>query len=113
MHAQGKRGKSEWSAPNLFSVSEVPSAVDVHEALDVLEGHTDTINAAAISFDGNYICTTSDDMTARIWERRRPEQWWGVFHLKEFWLTLALTLALLWSVRRDWKRLPSTQAGAG
>ena len=39
----------------------------------------------------------------------RPDHWWGVFYLKEFWLTLTLTLILLWSLRRDWKSLPAGQ----
>jgi len=39
-----------------------------------------------------------------IWRRRRPERWWGVFWLPEFWLTLIFSCALLWSLRRDWKQ---------
>ena len=49
------------------------------------------------------ICVSSQSM--RVFHRRRPEWWWGVFYLKELWLAAVLTLALLWSVRRDWKGL--------
>jgi WD40 repeat protein len=41
---------------------------------------------------------------ARIWRRRRPEYWWGFAWLPEFWLTVLLTGAFVWSVRRDWRQ---------
>ena len=36
-----------------------------------------------------------------VYRRRRPEYWWGVAWLPEFWLTLVLTTALLWSLRQN------------
>ena len=42
-----------------------------------------------------------DDGTVLAWHRRRPEYWWGVAWLLEFWLTIILTGTLLWSLRRD------------
>ena len=36
--------------------------------------------------------------------RRRPEYWWGLAWLPEFWLTALFAAALLWSVWRDRKR---------
>jgi len=36
-----------------------------------------------------------------IWRRRRPEWWWGVFWLWEFWLTVAFAGLFVWSVVRD------------
>ena len=44
-------------------------------------------------------------MQATIWQRRRPEYWWGVAWLPEFWLTALFAGALVWSVWRDWKRI--------
>jgi hypothetical protein len=35
--------------------------------------------------------------------RRRPEYWWGVAWLAEFWLTALFAGALGWSVWRDRK----------
>ena len=40
-----------------------------------------------------------------IWHRSRPEEWWNVIYLPEFWLTLLLAAALLWSLFRDRKIL--------
>jgi WD40 repeat protein len=37
------------------------------EALAVLEGHTNWVNSAAFSPDGDRIVTASDDGTARVW----------------------------------------------
>ena len=37
--------------------------------------------------------------------RRRPEYWYGVAWLPEFWLTVVLGVGLVWSVWRDWTRL--------
>ena len=73
--------------------------------LAVLKGHSIAPWSAAYSPDGKRIVTASHDGTARIWYRRRPEYWWGVAWFPEFYLTLALTFALLWSVRRAWKVL--------
>ena len=46
-----------------------------------------------------------------FWVRRRPEQWWGVAWLPEFWLALALGGGLLWSVWKDRKWLRRTEPG--
>jgi len=40
-----------------------------------------------------------------IWRRRRPEWWWGMFYLWEFWLTVVLAGVFTWSVWRDRKAL--------
>ena len=67
----------------------------------VLKGHSGTVMSATFSPDGRRIVTASEDMTARVWERRRPEYWWGMARLLEFWVTLALGVGLLWSLCRD------------
>lgn len=38
------------------------------------------------------------------YHRRRPEYWWGVAWLPEFWLTLVFGAALVWSVWRELRR---------
>ena len=40
-----------------------------------------------------------------VFRRRHSHRWHGIFQLPEFWLTLALSLALLYSLHRDWKGL--------
>jgi len=41
---------------------------------------------------------------AQVWRRGRPEPWWGVFWLWEFWLTAAFAGLFVWSVVRDRRR---------
>jgi WD40 repeat protein len=47
------------------------------------------------------MATGPDQVVLSIYQRRRPEWWWGFAWLPEFWLTLMLALATLWSLRRD------------
>jgi len=44
---------------------------------------------------------TSCDDAFRLWHRRRPEYWWGIAWLPEFWLTLVFGCGLGWSVGRE------------
>lgn len=37
----------------------------------------------------------------QIWKRYRPEYWWGLVCLPEFWLTTVFAVAFVWSLRRD------------
>jgi WD40 repeat protein len=69
----------------------------------MLTGHTKTVRDVRFSHDGNRIATASWDGTMRLWHRRRPEYWWGVAWLPEFWLTVLFAGALVWSVWRDRK----------
>jgi len=48
-------------------------------------------------------------LRARLWNRRRPEYWYGIAFLPEFWLTLIFTIALIWSLRRDWKQFGAVE----
>jgi len=62
--------------------------------------------SGAISDDGERILVCSpSDRFAYVWSRRRPEYWWGVAWLWEFWLTVVLAGGFAWSVRRDKKTL--------
>ena len=54
--------------------------------------------------DGKMFHVRDDDFVT-LYHRTRPEPWYGIFHLKEMWATLLLSLALLWSLHRDWKGL--------
>jgi len=60
---------------------------------------------AGISADGAEIQATSIDMREYVYRRRRPERWWGVFWLWEFWLTAAFAGLFIWSVIADRRRL--------
>jgi hypothetical protein len=52
---------------------------------------------------------TKPDLDESEWyallERRRPEYWWGVAWLPEFWFALAFGVGLGWSAWRDRRRL--------
>ena len=69
--------------------------------LTALPGHNGAVHTAVFSPDGTRIVTASDDKTARIWLRRRPEYWWGIAWLPAFWLSVFLGGALCWSIWRD------------
>jgi len=43
----------------------------------------------------------------QVWKRHRPEQFWGLAWLPEFWLALACSAALLRSLYCDWRDRPS------
>jgi len=60
------------------------------------------------SSDGNRVVSVNVSGFVHIWERRRPEWWWGVFYLWEFWLTAAFAALFIWSVIRDRRRLART-----
>lgn len=70
-----------------------------------LKSHELPVRSAAFSSDGRRIVTASWDKTTRVWRRVRPEQWWGVFWLAQFWAAVLLAPAFLWSLRRDYKML--------
>jgi len=45
--------------------------------------------------------TGSEFSPVCLYRRRRPEWWWGVFWLWEFWLTVVFAGVFVWSVVRD------------
>ena len=61
----------------------------------------DTIADVDFPPDGERIVTASSDKNVRIYRRRRPEWWWGVFYLTEFWVTVFFAALFAWSVVRD------------
>jgi len=66
-----------------------------------LTGHRGQIGPVAGSVYVGIIATAAEDDSVRIWRSRRPYQWWGVFYLWEFWLTVAFAGLFVWSVWRD------------
>ena len=85
-----------------------------------LRGHKGQVYGAAFSPDGSRVMTASAsfspggellaDPAVKIWKRRRPERWWGVFWLWEFWLTVVFAALLIWSLCRDRKYFKSLAA---
>jgi len=60
---------------------------------------------AARSVSGGTRIVTCAEHCIRIFRRRRPEWWWGVFYLWEFWLTVVFAGLFVWSVVRDRRAL--------
>jgi WD40 repeat protein len=61
---------------------------ETNKELAVLTGHTDDVRSSLYSPDSQRIVTASADGTVRVWSRRRPEYWWGISWLPEFWVAL-------------------------
>ena len=67
------------------------------EGFETFTSFSPDSRSVATSFTGE------DVYNASIFHRRRPEYWWGVARLPEFWLTVLFAGALVWSLRRDRK----------
>ncbi|MCY3018476.1 MAG: hypothetical protein NTW87_05530 [Planctomycetota bacterium] len=59
----------------------------------------------AFEGDGDHLVAQPADCSASRWIRIRPEWWWGVAWLPEFWLTAVFAVAFAWSVLRDRKTI--------
>ena len=90
------------------------------KALATLDGEFSPVtNLAQFSPDGSRVLVWDFGRDkARVYQRRRPEQWWGVFCLTEFWVTVAFAGLFVWCVVRDRRALgpgvvPDTGAAGG
>ncbi|HEY3321381.1 MAG TPA: hypothetical protein VGP72_12995 [Planctomycetota bacterium] len=59
----------------------------------------------AVFTPGGQVATDGPDGSLLVWSRRRPEYWWGIAWLPEFWLTVVFSAGLVWSVWRDRRSL--------
>jgi WD40 repeat protein len=64
----------------------------------------DARTPVAFSPDGSKLLTACSGHTL-VYSRRRPEYWWGLAWLPEFWIAHVSAAALAWSLRRDWRTL--------
>ena len=94
------------TADGLTRIWNLPSAVPT----TILSDHDGEIACAAFAASGRRFATGGEDKTVRIYRRRRPEWWWGVFWLWEFWLTVAFAGLFVWSVVRDRRALKARAA---
>ena len=67
--------------------------------------HEDSVDNADPAGDGRAFIVWTHGGQDLIYGRRRPEWWWGVFWLWEFWLTAAFAALFVWSVVRDRRSL--------
>lgn len=81
----------------------------------LLESSPEFFARAAFSPDGRHLAVTDQQGALLFCSRRRPEYWWGIAWLPEFWLAVVFGGVVAWSLHRDWRELrkkSSTRAGA-
>ena len=90
-----------WNFPDVTGTS-TRHVWDLQKHSEIEESRDDQMHRLQFfySSDGNRMLTADGDNTS-IWKRRRPEYWWGLAWLPEFWLTLVFTAAFAWSAWRD------------
>ena len=110
-----RHGGSLW---NLLAVSpdgrriltcypELPPRIRDAETLELLDELTepwssDGQTSAGFSHDGRTVAVCSIVVgSLDIWTRRRPELWWGIACLAEFWIALVAGIALIASLIRS------------
>jgi hypothetical protein len=59
------------------------------------------LKLAELSPDGQHMVAGGVWGRIEVWRRRRPEWWWGVFYLREFWATVIFAAFFAWSIRGD------------
>jgi hypothetical protein len=73
------------------------------------------VTAVAFSPNGTHFATADCDGCLRIYRRLRPEWWWGIFCMLEFWFSAVFAVALVWSLladRRTFARMDAEAARA-
>lgn len=61
----------------------------------------------AVFVDDNSIRTFHQGQRVVEWHRRRPEYWWGMFWLPEFWMVILTGICLFLSIRSECRALKS------
>ncbi len=69
--------------------------------LAILSGHKGVVQSVAVTPSGKII-STGEDGTVRVWNYNHPDTTYGVASLPEFWITMLLAGAAVWSLWRDW-----------
>lgn len=98
--------KPPWSRAGRNFAVDTPGirivAADTWKTIQVLDENPGA--SVSITNDDERIASVNRDGDVRVWRLRHPAVWCGVAWLPEFWLTLLLACALLWSLRRDWRK---------
>lgn len=111
-------GKGTWRGIGYTAAGDRLMAANWNESALIIDPRTCTViqeiprpkgyrGQAVISPDGNWLIFQSRSGYT-VYRRNHPEWWHGVLQFKEFWLAAVLVLALLWSLRRDWKSFAAT-----
>ncbi|MCZ7648765.1 MAG: hypothetical protein M5U26_26490 [Planctomycetota bacterium] len=67
-----------------------------------IKGHQSKIDLIGFSSDGLRILTICLELNEqKLWIRRRPEQWWGLFCIRETWIVFTCGVGLAVSLLSD------------
>jgi hypothetical protein len=95
-----------------FIVSDASSkSLHVHdmksgERLQTLKGDWCFYNSSTFLPDcERFIAQNWESNAIHLWRRYRPEYWYGLAWLPEFWITITLVGTLILNLRRDWCEL--------
>jgi WD40 repeat protein len=75
----------------------------------------ESVTCASFSPDGRSLAVSGHLGTVKVYRRYRPEWWWGVFCMLEFWFSAVFAAALVWSLIADkacFARMDAEAAGA-
>lgn len=75
----------------------------------LLQGEAVEPYETCASPDGLRRVDVNPDGTAYIMRRARPDAWWGIFYLWEFWLSAVFGALFIWSLWRDRRALASAR----
>jgi WD40 repeat protein len=118
-------GKKLFGVPSPFVSDGIIGLIGRNDLIDVMDlatgetlcsiaephGRREAFRPMKI-IDRYKIITTDSSGELHVWHRRRPEWWWGIAWLPEFWLTLLFAGAFGWSVRCDRRELRKTAVSA-
>jgi WD40 repeat protein len=92
---------SRWySEPQVLDILHIIEA-DSGMTLAVLKSGLESVTCASFSPDGRSLAVAGLFGTVKVYHRHRPEQWWGIFYMREFWFSAVFAAALVWSLFTD------------
>ena len=75
----------------LYETDQGTMAADIS-----VSGENRTLGVPVFSMDSRRVALTVGESGLGVWSRRRPEPWWGIAWLPEFWIALVSGTALLY-----------------
>lgn len=98
------QGEHPFMSFDVFTRSGLGVIVDKrsHTTAILPQVRREGLDSPMFSADGKSFVIYVHGTGTLLWHLRRPMQWWGVACRWEFWLTVALTGAYIWSVKRTY-----------
>ncbi len=99
------RRTSTWNGGDILAVKEGTGIIQLYDlAVGLQKGEVNCGGVAtrlALAANGERMAVIRDPDRVHMYSCRRPEYWWGVAWLWEFWATLGFGCFLVWSLWRD------------